>query len=159
MASSIEWLGWLAERPMINKAQGWQLTIFHLTTQGTPYVGGSCCCRLLFMISSFVSAASWRPHPVLDVVLRCHRRGKSTGTHSQCASLFVVHRSRRVARWCNLTHACCCGMLPRLFGTCLPSSIGHRGRSISRTYLGHRRFGSATMYVRGVGWSVPHPGG
>ena len=32
--------------------------------------GRCCCCRLLFMISGFVSAASWRLHPVLDVVLR-----------------------------------------------------------------------------------------
>ena len=32
------------------------------------------------------------------VVLRCHRRSKSTGTHSQHASLFGVHRSYRVAR-------------------------------------------------------------
>ena len=72
----------------------------------------SCCCRLLFMISSFVSAASWMLHPVLDVVLRCHRRSKSTGTHSQHASLFGVHRS-------------CCGMVPRPFGTCLAGSIGH----------------------------------
>ena len=69
-----------------------------------------------FTISSFFSAASWRPHPVLDVVLRCHRRSKSTGTHSQYASWFVVHRSRRVARRCNPTHSCCCGMVPRLFG-------------------------------------------
>ena len=42
-----------------------------------------CCYRLLFMISSFVSAASWRLHPVLDVVLRCRRRRKSMGTQSQ----------------------------------------------------------------------------
>ena len=69
----------------------------------------SCwCCRLLFMISGFVSAASWRLPPVLDVVLRCHRWSKSTGTHSQHASLFGVHRSRRGARRCNSTHACCC---------------------------------------------------
>ena len=43
---------------------------------------------------------------MLDVVLRCRRRSKSTGTHSQHASLFGVHRSRRVARRCNpLMHA------------------------------------------------------
>ena len=42
---------------------------------------------------------------MLGVVLRCHRRSKSTGTHSQYyASWFVVHRSRRVARRCNRTH-------------------------------------------------------
>ena len=84
-----------------------------------------CCCRLLFMISSFASAASWRPHHVLCVVLRCHRRSKSTGTHSRHASLFGVHRSRRVARRCNPSHACCCGMVPRLIGTGLAGSIGH----------------------------------
>ena len=77
------------------------------------------------MISSFVSAASWRPHHVLCVVPRCHRRSKSTGTHSRHASLFGVHRSRRVARRCNPTHACCCGMVPRLIGTGLAGSIGH----------------------------------
>ena len=73
-----------------------------------------------FTISNFFSAASGRPHPVLYVVLRCHRRSKSTGTHSQYAALFGVHRSRRVARRCNPTNACCCGMVPRLFGT-----LGH----------------------------------
>ena len=51
-----------------------------------------------FTISSDVSAASWRPHPVLDVVLRCHRRCKATGTHSRYASWFDVHRSRRVVQ-------------------------------------------------------------
>ena len=36
------------------------------------------------------------------------------------ASLFGVHRSRIVARRCNPTdHACCCGMVPRLIGTCI----------------------------------------
>ena len=67
---------------------------------------------------------------MLCVVLRCHRRSKSTGTHSRHASLFGVHRSRRVARRCNPTHACCCGMVPRtrvprLMGTSLAGSIGH----------------------------------
>ena len=64
---------------------------------------------------------------MLDVslVLRCRRRSKSIGTHSQYASLFGVHRSRRVARRCNPTHACCCGMVRRPIGTCLAGSIGH----------------------------------
>ena len=44
---------------------------------------------------------------------------------SKQVSLFGVHRSRRVARRCNPTHACCCGMVPRLFGTCLAGSSGH----------------------------------
>ena len=83
-----------------------------------------CCCRLLFMISRFVSASKWRLHPVLDIVLRWSSRSKSTGTHSQQASLLGGYRSRRVARRCNPTHACCCGMVPRPFGTCLASSIG-----------------------------------
>ena len=78
-----------------------------------------------FTISNIVSAANWRPHHVLGVVLRCHRRSKSTGTRSQYASLFGVDRSRRVARRCNPTHACCCGMVPHLIGTCLAGSIGH----------------------------------
>ena len=47
---------------------------------------------------------------MLGVVLRCRRRSKSTGTRSQYASMFGVHRSRRVARRCNPTHAYCCGM-------------------------------------------------
>ena len=51
-------------------------------------------------------------HHLLDVVLRCHRRSKSTGTHSQHASLFAVHHSRRVARRCYATYACCCGKDP-----------------------------------------------
>ena len=38
---------------------------------------------------------------------------------------FGVHRSRRVARRCNPTHAYCCGMVPRLIGTGLAGSIGH----------------------------------
>ena len=80
---------------------------------------------LAFTISNFVSAARWRPHHVLGVVLRCRRRSKSTGTRSQYASLFGVHRSRRVARRCNPTHACCCGMVTRLIGTSLAGSIGH----------------------------------
>ena len=96
-----------------------------LRTLRYSFVKCCCWCRLLFMISSFVSAASWMLHHVLDVVLRCHRRSKSTGTHSQHASLSGVHRSRRVARRCNPTHACCCGMVPRPFGTCLAGSIGH----------------------------------
>ena len=62
-----------------------------------------------FTISNFVSAASWRPHRVPGVILKCCRRSKSTGTRSQYASLFSVHRSRIVARRCNPTHACCCG--------------------------------------------------
>ena len=79
-----------------------------------------------FMISSFVSAASWRPHPVLShVVLRSHRRSKSTGTHSQYASWFVYHHSCKVATRCNPSHACCCGIVPHLFGTCLTGSFGH----------------------------------
>ena len=56
-------------------------------------------------LSSQLMAASY----VLHVVLRCRRRSKSTGTHSQYASWFGVHRSRSVARRsCNPTHACCC---------------------------------------------------
>ena len=42
---------------------------------------------------------------MLDVVLRRHHRSKSTGTRSQYASLFGVHRSHRVARRCN-PHSC-----------------------------------------------------
>ena len=75
---------------------------------------------LKFCISSQLKAAS-----CVCVVQRCHRRSKSTGTHSRHASLFGVHRSRRVARRCNPTHACCCGMVPRLIGTGLAGSIGH----------------------------------
>ena len=63
-----------------------------------------CCCRLLFTISSFVSAASWRPHPLLGVVLRCRRRSKSTGTHSPQIKLdfppnniYLVHTMRNHA--------------------------------------------------------------
>ena len=58
---------------------------------------------------------------MLGVILKCRRRSKSTGTRSQYASLFGVHRSRRVARQCNPTHAYCCGMV----GTDLAGSIGH----------------------------------
>ena len=48
--------------------------------------------------------------------------------YSQYASWFGVHRSRRVARRCNSTHACCCGIVPRLFGTCLAGSVGPGAR-------------------------------
>ena len=44
--------------------------------------------------------------PVLGLVLRCRRRSKSMGTHSQYASWFGFHRSRRGARRCNPTDAC-----------------------------------------------------
>ena len=119
-----------------------------------------------FTISNVVSVARWRPHPVLGVVLRCRRRSKSTGTHSQYASWCVVHRSRRVARRCNPTHACCCGMVPRLSGTCLAGSTGHGTipgswmvGSLINYLFGHQRFDSATVCARGVGWPVSHPGG
>ena len=84
------------------------------------------------------------------------------------ASLFGVYRSRRVARRCNPTQACCCGMVPRSFGTCLAGSIGHGAGPFpvagwwgpwSRTCLVRRWFGSATVCGRGLGWSGPHPGG
>ena len=50
---------------------------------------------------------------------------QATGTRSQYASLFGIPHSRRLARRCNPTHACCCSMVLRLIGTCLAGSNGY----------------------------------
>ena len=102
-----------------------------------------------FMISNFVSAASSRPHPVQGIILKCRRRSKSTGTRSQYASLFGVHRSRRVARRCN----------PIGHGTGSTPGSWIVGSLINYLFWTYQRFDSATVCARGVGWSLPHPGG
>ena len=62
---------------------------------------------VVVVVTSFSrSKVLFQQPPVLGVVLRCRRRSKSMGTHSQYASWFGVHRSRRGARRCNPTDAC-----------------------------------------------------
>ena len=107
-----------------------------------PERTGMVCQGLLllsfaFTISKFASAASRRPHHVLGVILICRRRSKSPGTRSQYASLFGVHRSRRVARRCNHTHACCCGMVHGPASDRNRFSRHHwpRGRSIPGSWM------------------------
>ena len=95
---------------------------------------------------------------MLDVVLRCRRRSKSTGTRSHYASWLVVHRSRRVAGRCNPTHACCCDG-PASVRNMFSRLHWPRGRSIpgswmigSLTCLGRQRFGSANVCAKCIGW-------
>ncbi len=113
-----------------------------------------CFHDLKFCLSSQLKAAS---------CARCRSEmppSKHVNIHSQYASWFVVHRSRRVARGCNPTDACCCGIVPRLIGTCLAGSIGHgAGPSpVAGWTLINYLFGTSTIWfchrVRQRCWMV-----
>ena len=78
-----------------------------------------CCCRLLFMIPSFVSGASSRFSSEMPP-------SKQVNGHSFTTCLIVWGSPQSQSGEAMYpTHACCCGMVPRSFGTCLAGSIGH----------------------------------
>ena len=101
--------------------------------------------QLLLLLYAFRDLRFWLSRQLKAA--SCARCSTEMPPSKQCVSWFGVHRSRRVARRCNPTHACCCGVVPRLFGICLAGSIsGGAGPFLlagwqgpwSRICLGHR---------------------
>ena len=72
---------------------------------------------------------------MIGVVMRCRRRSRSMGTCSQYASWLGVHRSRRVARRCNITHACVLRHGPASDRNLFSRLHWPRGRSIPGSWM------------------------
>ena len=72
-----------------------------------------------FTISNFVSAASAWCNSEMPPSKQVNGHSFTIMPH------WLVSTAVAVARRYNPTHACCCDMVPRLFGTGLAGSIGH----------------------------------